>query len=201
MVDTTNIWIYLNQGRADEVLTFAARRIDELEPNFTRADRKTLAVWGNLVVTTATAAARAGQENLARELLGVAQRAAAITGETGSIWHRFSPAGVLMQIVDTSIVTENYPRALKDARLMPPDNTMRTVSKARHLEDIAVAQAKLGRDADAVITLSRMMNLAPKWVHYEPVVRSLVSELVQRERRIKVPALANMAKSLNLPLG
>jgi hypothetical protein len=43
-----------------------------------------------------------------------------------------------------------------------------------------------------------MERLAPKWMAYEPAVRSMVTELIDRERRVRTPALRGLANRLQL---
>lgn len=198
VAQATNIWVYLNQGRPEEALEFATERIDTLEPRLGKAPVVETAVWGNLVVTGATAASRAGDTDTADEMLRLAGAAASVTGERVDYHTSFGPGQVVMQTVDAAVVRQDFPAALAAARSMPTESSLRVVSHARHLEDVAIAQTKLRRDAEAVETLNRMERLAPKWIRYEPGVRSIVAELVDRERRIKTPTLRQLAQRLGV---
>lgn len=197
--EATLSWVYLNQGRGEEGLAFAAKRIEALEPRFGSATHIEVAAWGNLVVTGATAASRAGQPDTADELLRLAGAAAAITGERIDYYTSFGPGQVAMQTVDTAVVNEDYTGALHSAKLGAYTiSTQRSVMRARHLEDVALAQTRLRRDGEAVDTLASMERLAPKWMAYEPAVRSMVTELIDRERRVRTPALRGLANRLQL---
>jgi hypothetical protein len=96
----------------------------------------------------------------------------------------FGPDQVTMQTVDAHVVTQNYVAALTAARAMPTDSPLPLRSRARHLQDRAVAHTWLGHNERAVDILESMARLAPPvWSAHQAQPKIIVRELRERERR------------------
>lgn len=90
-------WSLVRQGRADEAERVAISAAERLEPRMLERDPIRIGVFGNLLFNAATAAARAGAGERAKDLLVVAQAAALRTGGTprrrrGSSAHASRPS-------------------------------------------------------------------------------------------------------------
>lgn len=197
---TTLAWSFNVVGRPEDGYLVAESLADEVEPtSLSRADPVRLAVWGNVVIKMAVAAARTRQAGRARDALRLAGAAAAALG-TDTIHYRspFGPSLVAMQAVDVEIQGENYAAALTAARAMPPDGQLPLAARARHLADVAFAQTRLGRDHDAEQTLLTIERRAPDWIAHQSFPRTIVAELLTRERRTRTPHLRGLARRLGV---
>jgi hypothetical protein len=140
-------------------------------------------MWGNLLVTGATAAARSGDDPEAQDLLRTAHGAAVRLGEGRNDYQTaFGVPQVVMQRVDVAVVAGDYARALDAAADMPPESGLPLASRARHQTDLAQAHAALGRHADAERILLGIENMAPRWMRYQVFPRAVVGELLSVRR-------------------
>ncbi len=197
-------WLMLHQtGVADQAERLAVDTAEAIEPMLGRARPEHIAVWGGLLVSGAVAAAREEQTDKADDLLSLAEAAATRLDATGSAMRRdyetpFGLPQVIMQAVDVSVVTNRPARALDIARRMPPDAALPLAAKARHLADKAAAQTALGRDREATDTLLAIEREATRWISYQPYPRTIVRELLERERRVRTPRLRGLAERLGV---
>jgi transcriptional regulator with XRE-family HTH domain len=192
----TRSWVLLNQGRPADAAVIAIREADAMEPR-----RKTrpaaISMWGNLLVTGATAAARSGDDPEAQDLLRTAHGAAVRLGEGRNDYQTaFGVPQVVMQRVDVAVVAGDYARALDAAADMPPESGLPLASRARHQTDLAQAQAALGRHADAERILLGIENMAPRWMRYQVFPRAVVGELLSARR--PTAAVRGLARRLAL---
>jgi transcriptional regulator with XRE-family HTH domain len=201
-------WLLLHQtGTVDQAHQLAVAEADRFEPKFGTATPEQITVWAGLLVCGAVAAARDAKPDEADDLLNLAEAAcvrldgAGRRGVSGLPPVVVQPVGmpqVIMQGVDTSVVTGRPGRALEIAKRMPPDADLPLAARARHLADVAYAQANLGRDRDATETLLGIERMAPHWMRYQAYPRTIVRELLERERRARTPQLRALAARLNV---
>ncbi|KOX45253.1 hypothetical protein ADL19_23285 [Streptomyces purpurogeneiscleroticus] len=192
----TRSWVLLNQARADDAAAIAVREADEIEPN-RKAAPEAVSMWGNLLVTGATAAARAGNDDEARDLLQVAHGAAVRLGEDRNDFNTtFGVTQVVMQRVDAAVVAGDFARALDVAREMPQHNPMPLAARSRHKTDLAHAHAGLGRYADAERILLEIEQDAGQWMRYQPFPRAVVGSLLNGRRAS--PKLRGLARRLGV---
>jgi transcriptional regulator with XRE-family HTH domain len=192
----TQSWVLLNQARADDAAVIAVREADAIEPR-RKADPAAVSMWGNLLVTGATAAARAGDDDEAQDLLRAAHGAAVRLGEDRNDYNSaFGLSQVVMQRVDVAVVAGDYARALDVATDMPHRNGLPLASRARHKADLAHANARLGRHGDAVRILLDIERTAPQWMRYQPLPKAVVGELLGSRR--PSPHLRGLARRLGV---
>jgi transcriptional regulator with XRE-family HTH domain len=178
----TQSWVLLNQGRPDDAAATAVRKADDMEPR-RRATPAEVSLWGNLLVTAATASARAGDDDEATELLAVAQGAAArLGGPRNDYQTAFGAEQVTMQRVDVAVVAGDHTRALDAAAGMPAVSSLPLAAQARHRTDLAHANAALGRHAEAERLLLEIERMAPRWMRYQVFPRTVVGELLSGRR-------------------
>lgn len=178
----TQSWVLLNQARPRDAAAMAIRKADEMEPR-RKAQPAEVSLWGNLLVTAATAAARAGDDDEATELLAVAKGAAArLDGPRNDYQTAFGAEQVAMQRVDVAVVAGDYTRALDAAADMPAVSTLPLAAQARHRTDLAHANAALGRHAEAERLLLEIERMAPRWMRYQVFPKSVVAELLSARR-------------------
>lgn len=190
----TRSWVLLNQSRPGDAAAIAVREADEMEPR-RKAEKAAISLWGNLLVTGATAAARAGDDAEAQDLLAAAHGAAVRLGEERNDYQTtFGVTQVVMQRVDAAVVAGDYARALDVATEMPRVNAMPLAARMRHATDLAHAHAQLGRRQDAERILLGIEREAPQWMRYQPFPRAVVSHLASGQR--PSPAIRKLDRRL-----
>ncbi len=208
-------WLLLHQtGGADQARRLAVEEADRFEPRLGKALPEQIAIWAGLLVCGAVAAARDGRADEADDMLNLAEAATTRLAvadpdrhgkPAGAIWRDRAVRNeivhgipqVIMQQVDVAVVTGRPARALKIAERMPPDNGLPLISRARHMADVAYAQTGLGRDRQATETLLSIEQQAPYWMRYQGYPKTIVRELLERERRAN-PLLRGLAARLHV---
>ncbi|MBI1757958.1 MAG: helix-turn-helix transcriptional regulator [Actinobacteria bacterium] len=177
-------WLVQKQGRTDEAHHVAAMAAQRIEPKFSKAAPEELSLWGSLVLTSATAAARSGRVVESGDLLSVAEGIASRLGVDRNDYEApFGPSQVIMQAVDIAVVTNQPGHALDQARRMPLDTRLPLAARSRHMTDVAFAHAALGHDDAALDTMLRVERAAPSWISYQAFPRVVVGDLLHNERR------------------
>ncbi|GAA2650192.1 helix-turn-helix domain-containing protein [Paractinoplanes durhamensis] len=192
----TQSWVLLNQARAADATVIAIREADEMEPR-RRAPKAAISMWGNLLVTAATAAARSGDDEEAQDLLQVAHGAAVRLGEDRNDYQTaFGVSQVVMQRVDVAVVAGDYVRALDVARDMPVDSGLPLAARARHQTDLAHAHVALAHASEAERILLNIERMAPRWMRYQVFPRTVVGELLSSHR--PTTAVKSLARRLGV---
>jgi len=197
-------WLLLHQtGSTDQAHQLAVAEADRLEPRHDKATPEHISVWGSLLISAAVAAARDEQPREADDILNLAEAAATRMNQASDQVRldyqcSFGLPLIVMQSVDVSVVTDRPRRALEVAGRMPPDAALPLASKARHLADVSFAQMSLGKDREATDTLVAIERTAPNWMRYQPYPRTIVRELLERERRSRTPLLRGLAHRLGV---
>jgi hypothetical protein len=192
----TQSWTLLNQGRPGDAAAIAIREADTMEPR-RKARPAAISMWGNLLVTAATAAARDGDHADAQDLLRVAHGAAVRLGvDRNDYQTAFGVSQVVMQRVDVAVVAGDYVQALDTAAEMPPGGRLPLAARARHKTDLAHAHASLGHFAEAERFLLDIERSAPRWMRYQVFPRAVVGELLNARR--PTPAVRALARRLRV---
>jgi transcriptional regulator with XRE-family HTH domain len=192
----TQSWVLLNQARPGDAAAIAVREADLMEPN-RKARPAAISMWGNLLITGATAAARAGDDAEADDLLRVAHGAAVRLGEDRNDYQTaFGISQVVMQRVDVAVVAGDYARALDTAAEMPPSGSLPLAARMRHKTDLAHAHASLGRYGEAERVLLEVEREAPQWMRYQVFPKAVVGELLNARR--PTAAVRGMARRLGV---
>ncbi|MFI6030742.1 helix-turn-helix domain-containing protein [Amycolatopsis magusensis] len=189
-------WQLLVQGRYEESKNVAIRASRDVKPGKKSSDSQ-LAAYGLLNVTAATAAARDQDSTHTDDLIEESIETATRLGyERTDHQSTFGPAKVAMIAVDCAVVQEQYSTALSVAARLRHDTTLPLATRARHLADVALAQLKLGRSADALNTVLAIESMAPDWLQYQTLPRQVVDELLEQELSLSTPL-----RSLAMRLG
>jgi hypothetical protein len=153
-----------------------------------------LAVTGAGYLSAAMAFARAGDSSSADELLEAASVCAAGLGEDLSTPAVFGPSNVAIHRVALPMELGDPITALENAQTtrldMLPGHEERA---ARYLIDVARAHTARHQDADALGALLQAEQLACEEVRMHRLARSVLIDLLGRERRTTTPALRPMA--------
>ncbi|SCF19452.1 Transcriptional regulator, contains XRE-family HTH domain [Micromonospora haikouensis] len=165
-----------------------------------------LALHGTLLIQAALAAAGAGDERGAEELVDHAARIADETGETGEAaeehdrhWTGFGPTAVRMARVAAAVELGNGGEAvLLHERVVGADHWRRLPAehRAAYLLDASRGHLRAGDPLAAGRALVDADRTAPAEVRLRPVARTLLTDLTRRE---PVPAdVARLAAALGL---
>lgn len=186
-------WQLLGSGRYDESEALAVKTAERIEP---RGDVSLphQSVYGSLVITAATAAARSQKAGRARDLLAESAQIAEWMGVDRDDYNSpFGPSQVTMQSVDVGVQTGEYGQAIKAARTMPNDSAaLPLAARARHLTDRALAHTKLGQHDKAVALVLTAEQMAPDWAKHQTSIKSVIRDLLhtRRSSSIRLRAVA-----------
>ncbi|HZG91344.1 MAG TPA: helix-turn-helix transcriptional regulator [Pseudonocardia sp.] len=188
-------WVLLVEGRFFESGRVAASSAAAITPD-NSSPMVAWSLYGSLLLSSATAAGRAGDRAGALALVDEAEVVAGRTGNRNDYETAFGPHQVGMQRVDVETVTEHFTAALTAGRAVPRDSSLPLAARARHLSDIALAHTRLGHDGDAVEVLDAMVTMAPAWTRYQEQPKMIYREL--RERVSHPPRLARVGRKLGV---
>jgi transcriptional regulator with XRE-family HTH domain len=167
-----------NKPRA---LMVAPRVADELEPHigdsaFARQ------VYGMLRLSSALSRAVEGDHAAADDHAAEAARTAASLGDRPDAFELFGPANVGVWRASFAVEAGNAEAALRYASGVEPRALASANRRAALGIEKARALAMLGKDTDAITELRRAERLSPQQVHNYPLVRELVTSMLQRAR-------------------
>jgi transcriptional regulator with XRE-family HTH domain len=189
----TYAWVLLHQARLAESEKLAVTVADRIEPSFSAPD-KTIAVWGNLLMTALAPAAAAGHDF--SHYVSLASAGAERLGRKVNIYRTsFGPALVHMQACHAYAVTRDPATALAAARRLHPGD-LAGISYGRHLLDVAQAHVDARHSHAATAVLTQARSLAPVWFRHQGIARTLVTDLCEQQKRL-TPALRELANSLD----
>lgn len=195
-VTGTASWALLHQGRFTEAEDLAMRAAARVEPNGFSAPDHVIATYGNLLVTAL--APRAAAERDVDELIRTALAAGERLGRRVDVYETaFGPTSARMQAVHAWSVLREPGRALETARHL--DRTeLKGISVGAHLLDVGRAyfDARNPKAATATLRDARAAS-GTVWFRHQPIARSVVGELVERERRL-APELRSLAHTLDV---
>ncbi|MFD5089821.1 XRE family transcriptional regulator [Amycolatopsis thailandensis] len=151
---------------------------------------------GALTLIGAVIAARRADHAEADERLDHADELAVRLGVDGNIgWTAFGPSNVLIHRTAVSVALNDPHRALATAEQLDITGLPAGLNgrQAQFHLDSAWAHTRLNEDPQAVIHLLETERVAPELVQANSNARSLITELLARERRVEVPALRGLA--------
>jgi len=153
------------------------------------------ATRGVLLMTAVGPAAVAGGD-VAAYVAEAAALAAGLGGPVSVHGTSFSVASVRMQAVYAYAVRRDYGRALREAAAVRPlEDLPGTISRARHLLDIAQAHVDAGETGEATGVLGQALRMAPEWFSHQEAARLLVGEIMDRKARLSDP-LKDLARAV-----
>ncbi|MFJ6740283.1 hypothetical protein ACIQOU_15460 [Streptomyces sp. NPDC091279] len=192
MAVSTLSWVLLRQGRWEQAQDIAVRKAQDLEPGFMKATGPQLAVYGNLLTSAATPAARRDAHDDAMTLLQAAEAAAVRSGPVHSYGTAFSVVDVRTQKVNISLAgTAPRPdRALEFAGDIRLESISRPVHSAAHRVDVAQARYQTGDSDGALATLLEVEAEQPEWIKFQADAVATVGEMLETERRRNTPLRA-----------
>jgi hypothetical protein len=199
MALATASWVLLHQARHDDAERVALRAAEGVEPRLSTATPEQMTVYGSLLLTAAAPAASAGRADETADYIGMA-RAAAARWDWDADRHdyqtSFGETQVAMQDCYTSAALGRPARALKAAQRVRRESLLH-ISYGAHKMDVAQALTDMRRDRDAIEALTEARAVSEEWFRHQGLARSLVRELVERQRRLTGP-LRQLAASVGV---
>jgi hypothetical protein len=192
--------VFLPAGQTAEAADVALLAADRLQPYVGRSTVD-LATWGSLTLTAATAAAQAGDTSAAWQRYGEAIAAARQLGHDHADLHTiFGPTSVAMIGVQIAVEFGDARDALRRADSVTIDHMPAALleRRAHYLMNVARGHALLRDDAGAVALLLEAERHAPGDVHRSNMSRTLVTDMLARERRGAAPGLRELADRLGV---
>lgn len=200
MVSNSVAWNYQRQNRLDDAEQLAVHAADSVE-NEHSGTAEGLRVWGGLVMSAATSAARSGDYNSASEMMTVAENATRrlatlpppVDGKMVSV---FSRSSVRIERVRLAVQHARPEEALTLAKGIRLSADTPPSWRTWLLLDVARAHADLGRAQDAVRTLERLRQIAPAWMRHHTLAVAIVNDLWAGPYR--PPGLRKLAEFLGI---
>lgn len=192
-------WALVRQGRFDDAESVAVRTADEIEPSMTKSSPDHLAVWGRLLNGASGAAARNNRPEAAKELLTLAQTAAArIVADRmdyGAYWSAFGPGTVAAMATENAMTVGDAPEALRLAHSVKVNDKMPMSTWTRHLLAVAEAYTATRDYTDAIRTVQSARKLTPEWLRNQPLAHHIITDLLDSVsvRKAKQSGLADLA--------
>jgi hypothetical protein len=110
----------------------------------------------------------------------------------------FGPSLVTMVDVELAMMQQRPDEALRLAHTVPPTRRIPPVARGRHLLDVAQAHTWRGEYAEAVHTLTRVLEMAPEWMRFQVMARETVGQLQESKGRRRLEGLTVLAQHMGL---
>lgn len=200
-LQATRSWILSRQGLWAEAEQVAASTAQQVEPVLSQAGPDQVAVWGELLRYTALALSRGDRHQEAGEVIRLMTSAAVRMGSdraTRYVSMPFGPTVVGMRMVDAAISAGDLRRAHQLARRVEHPEHVPAAMHSRYLLNVAWAQTQDWRSEEAVATLLRAEHIAPAALAHQSLARLVVTELLPRRRKQRLPGLVGVAGRLGV---
>jgi transcriptional regulator with XRE-family HTH domain len=189
-------------GRAPEAEQIVRGSIDRLS-RFARAnDADLLSANGALLLLAAVMAARNGDPKEAGRLLAQAEGVAETLGaDRNRLWTGFGPTNVVIHTVSAAVQANNPGRALDiGSHLDTSSLPMMLVGRRAqvHIDLAAAVMMSSGDRSVAVLHLLEAERVAAETVHANVQARTLLLDLLAKERRTTTPGLRPLAERTGL---
>ncbi|MFF4464852.1 helix-turn-helix domain-containing protein [Streptomyces mirabilis] len=200
MISNSVAWNYQRQNRLDDaehLAVYAADAVEKEQGNTAEG----LRVWGGLVMSAATSAARSGDYDKASEMMTTAENAtrrlATLPPPTdGKMVSVFSRSSVRIERVRLAVQHARPEEALSLAKGMRLSADTPPSWRTWLLLDVARAHADLGNAEGAVKALERLRQIAPAWLRHHTFAVAIVSDLWAGSSR--PPGLRRIAEFLGV---
>ncbi|MET8897670.1 helix-turn-helix domain-containing protein [Streptomyces albogriseolus] len=181
MVSNSVAWNYQRQNRLDDATNLAVFAADRVEREQTDT-AESVRVWGGLVMSAATSVARSGDYSTADEMMTTAEQATRrlstlpppVDGKLVSV---FSRSSVRIERVRLAVQHERPEEALQLAKGMRLSADTPPSWRTWLLLDVARAHTDLGQAEEAVKALTRLREIAPRWMRHHSLAVAIVSDL------------------------
>ncbi|UQI43283.1 helix-turn-helix domain-containing protein [Streptomyces sp. HU2014] len=200
MLANSVAWAYQRQNRLDDAAHVAVHAADAVEREHP-GTAEGLRVWGGLLMSGATSAARAGDYATADEMMTAAERAADRLATLppvadGRMVSVFSRSSVRIERVRLAVQHARPEEALTLARGIRIGREIPPSWRTWLLLDLARAHADVGDAAGAVRALEALRRVAPAWMRHHTFAVSIVGDLWTGPAR--PPGLRRLAEFLGV---
>lgn len=201
MIYNSVAWAYQRQNRLGDAAELAVNAADSVERG-TLDSAARIRVWGALLMSAATSAARMGNYDQARDMMTVAEAGA---GRLATMPPSASDGRMLSVFSRSSVRIERVRLAVQHAR---PDEALQLAKGLRLsadippswrtwlLLDVARAYTDVGDAEHAVRTLTTLRRVAPLWMKQHTLAVAIVTDLWARPSR--PPGLRKLAEYLGV---
>ncbi|MFD8911006.1 helix-turn-helix domain-containing protein [Streptomyces sp. NPDC059575] len=182
MIVNSTAWTYQRQGRLEDALSIALRAADDMVNAGRDETADGLKVWGALIMSAATSAARSGDYERAAEMMETAEKEAARVsklpdGGDNRMVSVFSPSSVRIERVRLAVQYGHPEDALALAKGMRLSKDTPPSWRTWLLLDVARAHTDIGDAAGAVKTLESLRRVAPTWMQHHTLAVAIVRDL------------------------
>lgn len=200
MISNSVAWNYQRQNRLDDAEHLAVYAADGVEREHGNS-AEGLRVWGGLIMSAATSAARSGDYAKASEMMttaeGATRRLATLPPPAdGKMVSVFSRSSVRIERVRLAVQHARPEEALSLARGMRLSADTPPSWRTWLLLDVARAHADLGNAEGAVKALERLRQIAPGWLRHHTLAVAIVGDLWAGPSR--PPGLRKLAQFLGV---
>ncbi|MEU3597432.1 helix-turn-helix transcriptional regulator [Streptomyces sp. NPDC006798] len=181
MISNSVAWNYQRQNRLDDAEHLAVRAADAVE-KVPGSSVEQVRVWGGLVMSAATSAARRGDYDTANRMMLEAEHATRRLAVLPSpadarMVSVFSPSSVRIERVRLAVQHARPAEALTLAKGIRLDADTPRSWHTWLLLDVARAHADLGNPEGAVAALERLHSIAPAWIRHHTLAVTIVKDL------------------------
>ncbi|GAA4813806.1 helix-turn-helix transcriptional regulator [Streptomyces ziwulingensis] len=200
MIANSVAWNYQRQNRLDDATNLAVHAADKVERE-QRDTAESVRVWGGLVMSAATSAARSGDYDTASEMMSTAESATRRLAKLpppvdGKLVSVFSRSSVRIERVRLAVQHARPDEALHLAEGMRLSSDTPVSWRTWLLLDVARAHADLGDAEGAVRALTKLREIAPAWIRHHTLAVTIVGDLWAGPAR--PPGLRKLAEFLGM---
>ncbi|MFD8935399.1 helix-turn-helix domain-containing protein [Streptomyces sp. NPDC059578] len=200
MISNSVAWNYQRQNRLEDAEYVAVHAADGVEREH-GTSAEGLRVWGGLVMSAATSAARSGDYGTANEMMTTAEDSTRRLTKLpppadGKMVSVFSRSSVRIERVRLAVQHARPEEALSLAKGMRLSADVPPSWRTWLLLDVARAHADLGNAEGAVTALVKLRRIAPAWMRHHTLAVAIVSDLWALPAR--PPGLRHLAEFLGV---
>lgn len=201
MVFNSVAWAYQRQNRLDDAEEIAVTAADSVERGKLDSAAR-VRVWGALVMSGATSAARMGNYDEARDMMATAENGAGLLAtlpppvDDSRMLSVFSRSSVRIERVRLAVQHARPDEALGLAKGIRLSADIPPSWRTWLLLDVARAYADIGDAESAVRTLEALRRAAPAWMRQHTLAVAIVTDLWAGPSR--PPGLRKLAEFLSV---
>ncbi|MGH3158348.1 MAG: helix-turn-helix domain-containing protein [Streptosporangiaceae bacterium] len=182
MIHGSVAWAYQRQNRLDDAEELAVNSADHLERD-NLDDAARVRVWGGLLMSAATSAARMGNYDQASDMMAAAEQGAGRLAtlpppeDDGRLLSVFSRSSVRIERIRLAVQHARPDEALSLAKGIRLSTDIPPSWRTWLLLDLARAHTDLGDAEGAVRTLETLRRAAPAWMRHHTLAVAIVTDL------------------------
>ncbi|GAB2783754.1 helix-turn-helix domain-containing protein [Streptomyces daliensis] len=200
MVSNSVAWAYQRQNRLNDATGVAVYAADSVERGRIESTEQ-LRVWGGLIMSAATSAARSGDYDQADTMMTTAEKATEKLAklpplEDGRMVSVFNRSSVRIERVRLAVQHGRPEEAISLAKGMRLSRDTPPSWRTWLLLDVARAHADVGNAEGAVKAMESLRRVAPGWMRHHTLAVAIVTDLLNKSNHPS--GLAALARFLNI---